>query len=54
MGNVLLGLFMAILILVLGNFVFHIAEGSGRFLLFIGAVLVFCACAFSANILRKQ
>ena len=44
--NVLLGLALALLILVIGHFVFHPAEGAPRAALFATAAGVFCLCAF--------
>ena len=44
--NVLLGLALALLILVVGHFGFHPAEGAPRALLFAGAAAAFCVCAF--------
>jgi hypothetical protein len=45
--NVAIGFVLAVLILALGHFVFHIPEGLGRLALFGGAALVFCLCAFA-------
>jgi len=44
--SVLVGFVLAILIIAIGNFGFHIPEGNGRLALFGGAALVFLLFAF--------
>jgi heme A synthase len=45
--NVLIGLLLAVAIIAIANFGFHVPEGISRLLVFIVAALVFCWCAFA-------
>lgn len=44
--NVLIGILLAVAIIAVANFVFHVPEGLGRGGVVLGAVLVFVGCAF--------
>ena len=53
MNASILGLLVAILIIAAGHFFFHIPEGWGRGILFLGAALVWAGFTFGPGLWRK-